>query len=167
MKKEYTMRIDDILKPECMMHHVNATTKEEALTIMADRLYDLGYVKETFRDAILDREAHYPSGLPMEEDKIAIPHTDAEHVNQSVICFAQLASPVDFSVMGDPSQTVSVQMISMFALKEKKEIGHLLEILITTYQDAELLRNLKESNDTQHLYQLLREHIGTHMESTT
>jgi mannitol/fructose-specific phosphotransferase system IIA component (Ntr-type) len=69
--------------------------------------------------------------------------------------------------MGDPSQTVSVQMISMFALKEKKEIGHLLEILITTYQDAELLRNLKESNDTQHLYQLLREHIGTHMESTT
>ena len=158
------MRIDDILRPECMIHNLNAETKEEALTIMADRLYELGYVKETFKDAVLTREAQYPSGLPMEQDKIAIPHTDAEHVNASVICFAQLTSPVAFSVMGDPAQTIPVQMISMFALKEKKEIGHLLEILITTYQDAMLLRNLKESPDAQRLYALLKEHIKEHME---
>lgn len=154
------MRIDDILKPECMIHSLKATTKEEALTIMANRLFELGYVKQSFKGAILDREAHYPSGLPMEGEKIAIPHTDAEHVHQSVICFAQLASPVDFSVMGDPSQTVSVQMISMFALKEKKEIGHLLETLINTYQDVGLLHDLKMSNNTEHLYHLLKEHIG-------
>ncbi|MCF7934526.1 MAG: PTS sugar transporter subunit IIA [Spirochaetia bacterium] len=149
-----------------MIHNLNASTKEEALTIMAERLYELGYVKQTFKEAILDREAHYPSGLPMEGEKIAIPHTDAEHVTQSVICFAQLTQPVEFSVMGDPSQSVSVQMISMFALKEKKEIGHLLEVLITTYQDAALLKELKASNDVEHLYRLLEEHIGRRLEGT-
>lgn len=158
------MKIDDILRPECIIHNLNVETKEEALTIMADRLYELGYVKETFKDAILAREAQYPSGLPMEHDKIAIPHTDAEHVNTSVICFAQLTSPVDFSVMGAPEETIPVQMISMFALKEKKKIGHLLEILITTYQDAMLLKNLKESTDAHRLYALLKEYIKEKME---
>ena len=78
----------------------------------------------TFPDAILERERLYPSGPPMEGHKIAIPHTDAEHVNQSMILFARLAKPLEFASMGDPDEKISIQLISMFMPKAIYDILH-------------------------------------------
>ena len=153
------MKIEDILKTECILGNVDAPSKEEALKIMAEKLYSLGYVKESFIEAIQDREANYPSGLPMEDLKIAIPHTDADHVNQSVICFARLRDNVEFSVMGAPEEKIQVRLISMFALKEKKKIGDLLETLITTYQDNDVLKALVDADDEEAIYTILHENV--------
>ena len=157
------MRIEEILKKNCIINNLVADSKENALWQMAEKLYHLGYVKKTFIQAIQDREAKYPSGLPMKGHKIAIPHTDAKYVNASVICFAKLKSPVTFSIMGDPSQSIQVQMISMFALKEKKEIGNLLEILITSYQDNDMLTSLLDAQDEQEMYSILHKSIGKYI----
>jgi len=154
------MKIEDILKLECILGNVNAFSKEKVLEIMAEKLYSLGYVKESFIQAIQDREVQYPSGLPMGDLKIAIPHTDSEHVNQSIICFARLPEAVEFSVMGDPSQKIPVRLVSMFALKEKKKIGDLLETLITTYQDNDVLKALLEAEDENGIYNILYSSVG-------
>ncbi len=160
------MKIEDILKTECILSNVNVQTKEAALKIMAEKLYSLGYVKESYIQAIQDREANYPSGLPMSDLKIAIPHTDSDHVNQSVICFARLPEDVEFSVMGDPSQKIPVRLISMFALKEKKKIGDLLETLITTYQDNDVLKALLEADDESEIYNILHENVGKNLKAS-
>lgn len=157
------MIIEDILKPECILGNIDAPSKEVALKVMAEKLFSLGYVKESYIQAIQDREANYPSGLPMEDLKIAIPHTDAEHVNQSVICFARLPENVEFSVMGDPDQKIPVRLISMFALKEKKKIGDLLETLITTYQDNDVLQALLDADDDKEIYTILYENVGRNL----
>ena len=157
------MKIEDILKAECIIANIDAPSKEDALKVMAEKLYSLGYVKESYIQAIQDREANYPSGLPMEDLKIAIPHTDADHVNQSVICFARLPKNVEFSVMGDPDQKIPVRLISMFALKEKKKIGDLLETLITTYQDNDVLKALLDANDGDEIYNILHENVGKNL----
>ena len=157
------MNIDDIIKKDCIIGQIDVSSKEEVLKIMAEKLYDLGYVKESYIQAIQDREANYPSGLPMEDLKIAIPHTDAEHVNQSIICFARLKNPVEFSVMGEPSTKIPVKLISMFALKEKKKIGDLLETLIVTYQDNSVLRALDKAEDDEELFKLLKESVGQNL----
>lgn len=159
------MKIEDILKTECILGNIDAPSKEIALEMMADRLTSLGYVKESFKEAILDREANYPSGLPMEELKIAIPHTDADHVNQSVICFARLKENVEFSVMGAPEEKISVRLISMFALKEKKKIGDLLETLITTYQDNDVLKALVDAKDEEEIYSILHDSVGKNLKA--
>lgn len=157
------MNIDDIIKKDCIIGQIDVSSKEEVLKIMAEKLYDLGYVKESYIQAIQDREANYPSGLPMEDLKIAIPHTDAEHVNQSIICFARLKNPVEFSVMGEPSTKIPVKLISMFALKEKKKIGDLLETLIITYQDNSVLHALDNAVDDDELFKLLKESVGQNL----
>ena len=118
------MNIEDILKEDCIIENLKASTKEEALSAMCRILLSQGYVKDSFPAAILERERLYPSGLPMEGHKIAIPHCDSEHVNKSVILFARLEKPLEFSSMGDPDEKIQVQLISMFALKEKKKIGN-------------------------------------------
>ena len=88
---------------------------------MADVLKQGGYVDDRFSKAIVEREILHPSGLPMNMNcNIAIPHTDAIYVKQSIIYFARLSKPLDFHVMGSPEETVSVKLISMFALKEKE-----------------------------------------------
>lgn len=159
------MKIDELLKEELIIESLSAASKEEALEQMADYLFERGYVAPTFKQAILDREKHYPSGLPMAGEKIAIPHTDADHVKSSVLLFARLEEPVTFSVMGAPEHTIPVRLISMFALKEKKQIGELLETLLTVYQDEELLKDLTEAADQQRLYTLLRARVGQQLEA--
>ena len=159
------MSIDDIIKKDCIIGKIDVSSKEEALEIMAKKLFTLGYVKESFVRAIQDREVNYPSGLPMEDLKIAIPHTDAEHVNQSVICFARLTNPVEFSVMGEPSIKIPVKLISMFALKEKKKIGDLLETLITTYQDNSVLHALDDARNDDEIFQILKKSVGRNLKA--
>ncbi len=157
------MNIDDILREDCLIADLEAATKEEALEKMGRILHQKGLVKESFIEAIQEREKNYPSGLPMEGHKIAIPHTDAEHVVQSVLLFARLRQPLEFSVMGDPAQKIPVRLISMFALKEKKLIGDLLETLITSYQEDATLDALIKARDGAEMYRILREKVGRNM----
>jgi PTS system galactitol-specific IIA component len=157
------MKIEDVLKEDCIIDNLEVSTKEEALTIMCNTLLSKGYVKDSFLAAILERERLYPSGLPMEGHKIAIPHTDAEHVNESVILFARLAKPIEFSSMGEPDEKIQVQLISMFALKEKKQIGFLLEVLITTYSDNDVLDAILKASSAKEIYTILFNAVGPRM----
>ncbi|MDR1930826.1 MAG: PTS sugar transporter subunit IIA [Treponema sp.] len=157
------MQIDDVLKEDCIIEKLQADTKEEALTKMCAFLLARGYVKESFSAAILERERLYPSGLPMEGHKIAIPHTDSEHVNESVILFARLARPLEFSSMGDPDEKLQVQLISMFALKEKKQIGFLLDVLINTYSDNAVLEAVLNAPSAGEIFEILHKNVGARM----
>ncbi|MDR2785904.1 MAG: PTS sugar transporter subunit IIA [Treponema sp.] len=154
------MNVDDILKVDCIIENLKAATKEEALATMGQFLFFKGYVKDSFQAAILERERLYPSGLPMEGHKIVIPHTDAEHVNESVILFAKLDRPVEFSSMGDPDEKIPVQLVSMFALKEKKQIGFLLDVLINTYSDNDTLDAILKASSAKEIYNILYKAVG-------
>jgi len=160
------MKIEDILREDCIIENLEAASKEEALSYMSNFLFSKGYVKETFPEAILERERLYPSGLPMEGHKIAIPHTDAEHVNQSMILFARLARPLEFSCMGDPDEKISIQLISMFALAEKKAIGKMLEVLISAYSDNAVLDAILKAPSAKDIYGILHEAVGALLSET-
>lgn len=154
------MKIEDILKEDCIIESLDAVSKEDALLTMSNMLLAKGYVKVSFPEAILEREKHYPSGLPMEGHKIAIPHTDAEHVNKSVILFARLANPLEFASMGDPDEKIQVSLISMFALAEKKEIGKMLEVLITVYSNNAVLEAILNASSARGIYDILYQSVG-------
>ena len=160
------MKIEDLLRRDLIIENLEAADREEALTKMCQFLISRGYAKESFTEAILHRERVFPSGLPMEGHKIAIPHTDAEHVEKSTILFARLKTPLEFNTMGDPDQKIMVQMISMFALKEKNQIGYILEILINTYQENETLEAVLQAKDGDAIFKILWEAVGANMRET-
>ena len=160
------MQIEDLLRRDLIIEDLEASTREEALTKMCRVLIDKGYAKESFTEAILLRERTFPSGLPMEGHKIAIPHTDAEHVEKSTILFARLKEPLEFCTMGDPNEKIQVQMISMFALKEKKQIGFILEVLINTYQDNDTLEAVLQAKDADEMFTILWDAVGRVMKET-
>ena len=154
-----SLRFSDLVRPELILDQVDASDRDHALRQMAQFLVDKGYCLPSFVDAILERERNHPSALPMPGHKIAIPHTDADHVESSAILFARLTEPVEFLSMGSPDEVLEVRMISMFALKEKKRIGDLLETLINVYQHNEILQEILEAPDRQTIFHVLRDSV--------
>lgn len=67
-------------------------------------MFEKGYVKSTYIDAVLEREKTLPTGLDIGEMCVAIPHTDSKHVNESNVALAVLKNPVEFRNMIDPSK---------------------------------------------------------------
>lgn len=151
-----TLNFSDLVRTDCIIDSLDVQTRDEALTAMSEHLVANGYCRETFPAAILERERIHPSGLPMAGHKIAIPHTDAEHVLSSTILFARLRRPVKFYSMGSPDETLDIQMISMFALREKKQIGDMLETLINVYQHDEILDALLHAHGADAMFEILQ-----------
>ena len=69
-----------ILKKELIKLAVEATDSEEALRTVAQGFVDNGYAKDTYPQAIVERERVFATGLPAPAFDIAIPHCDSEHV---------------------------------------------------------------------------------------
>jgi len=159
MAENGALRFGDLVRKELIIDRLEAGTREEALTHMAGFLVEHGYCEQGYVEAILEREAAHPSALPMAGHKIAIPHADATHVLSSALLFARLIQPVEFRSMGNPDERLQVDMISMFALKEKKRIGDLLETLITVYQHEEILQAIHDARDSAEVYEILQKNV--------
>jgi len=118
-------------------------SKEEAIKSLASLLENGGYVKNSFMKAVLDREVIFPTGLPTQPYGIAIPHTDAEHVNQGAIAVGVLKYSVVFTEMGDLDSSVDVSIISMLAIDDPNVLISMLRKLAGAFQDVEFLKGLK------------------------
>ncbi len=156
------LQFGDLVNEDLVLDHLVARDRSDALQKMAAMLVEKGYCRETFPDAILDRERIHPSGLPMSGHKIAIPHADAEHVTSSTILFARLKEPVEWRSMGSIDDRLSVRLVSMFALKEKTLIGDMLETLITVYQHDEILDALIEAENALAMFTILKRAVQDH-----
>ena len=97
--------------------------------------------------------------MPTIAGGVAIPHTDAEHVNEPAICFARLTKPVDFVIMGDDEETVSVDLVVMLAMKEPHAQIDLLQNLMGVFQDEDALTYLKTQNDKQSIVNFIKERV--------
>jgi PTS system galactitol-specific IIA component len=152
-----------LLDQNLVMINLEAETKQEALEKLAERLYETGYVKETYAQAILEREKVFPTGLPTEGYGVAIPHTDVEHVHKPAVALGILQKPVKFNLMGDlnPDSQVDVQIMFMLALKEPHMQLKLLQDIMEMIQDQELLKKMVEAETVQELIQTTEEYAKT------
>jgi Phosphotransferase system mannitol/fructose-specific IIA domain (Ntr-type) len=117
----------------------------EAIGKTAQALYKKGYVKSTFEQQCIEREKNFPTGLNTQLP-IAIPHTEAEFVNESSICFLRLKKPVPFRSMEDPSEFVEVQYVLNLAISEGKEQVPMLAKVIETFQNVKFIEELAKQD---------------------
>ncbi|HUM49974.1 MAG TPA: PTS sugar transporter subunit IIA, partial [Anaerolineaceae bacterium] len=72
-------QITNLLYQELIFVGVEAASWQEVLTLLANQLYQSGYVRESYLQAVLDRERQFPTGLRTAEVAVALPHTEKEH----------------------------------------------------------------------------------------
>ncbi|NBI42442.1 PTS galactitol transporter subunit IIA [[Haemophilus] felis] len=124
---------------------------------LADEFIAQGIVKESYRTAIFEREADFPTGIALEHHAVAIPHCDAEHALQPAIYFIRPTHPVRFA-RPDEDGTVDAELIIALVVTDPKEQLTILRQLFTKLQDNDFIEQLLTVESNQ-LYQLVEQHL--------
>ncbi len=147
------------LRDENILVQAKAESREEIITRLGSLLFEHGFVKDTFVQAVLDREKVYPTGLQTPILGFAIPHTDTEHVNSPTVAIATLRQPVVFQAMGDPDTSVSVRVVMMLAISDPKAVVHVLRKVISILEDSEALTGLLGASSQEEIRRIVHTHI--------
>ena len=134
-------------------------TNTEVLTQMCDHLCEQGLVKDTYCQAILDREANFPTGLKTGAINIAIPHADVCHVEQAAICVAVLNPPVDFRAMDEPEDAVPISLVIMLVLTEPHGHLEMLQRIVGLIQDQQEVKRIMEAEHKGEIEEIIRKHL--------
>ncbi len=139
---------------------VDADSAESAIRAVAARLLQLGYVRETFADAVLEREASFPTGLPTGDVPVAIPHADAAHCLLPAVAVAVLQRPVGFREMGNPDRLLEVRILFVLSVPDPSRQASYLQRLVDAFQRPGFLRALAGTADADAAYALCAEVLG-------
>lgn len=150
------MELNEILFPECILTHVQAANKEEALHQLYEALLRAGKVKPSFYEAVLERERDYPTGLELEHWNAAIPHVVPAHVEHSALGIAILDKPVTFRRMDDDEATVEVQVIFNIALDKNGKQLDILQQIMGIVSDADTMGQLATADTPQDVLHILQ-----------
>ncbi len=142
------MGLNQYLSESNILLGLEAESSSDVIRQLGKTLLEDGYVKESYIDAVINREKTLPTGLPLDGDvNVAIPHTDIEHVNKSAVAMATLAKPVTFQNMVDPSESVAVKIVFLLALEEPHAQIEMLQEVAGVVQNAGVLKALLAATD--------------------
>lgn len=143
------------LRKELIKVGLDAADEEDALRQMSAEFVALGVAKDSFPEALLERERVYPTGLPAIAFDIAIPHCASENVNETSMGVAVLAHPVEFLQMGSPEIALHPEILFMLAIKDPKKQIETLQKIMGVIQNANLLNAIKKAQSADEVYELL------------
>ena len=148
----------EVFRKELVLLNYQAKDAEDVLKALADKLFEDGSVKETYFQAMLDRERLYPTGLPIDGIKVAIPHAEVEHVNYSAFAIATLPTPVKFGEMGaGPDSFLDVQIIMMLANADPEEQVKTLRKMVDLFDEPDSLDAIMAAKTTDDIVEILKE----------
>lgn len=146
------MDTSDLFDENLVFYDLEVDTNEELLTKLSKELEERKFVKESFKDAIIERERRFPTGLPSEFLKIAIPHSDIEHVNKSCISIIKPKKPVIFSEMGNSTRTIPVDLVFVLAVNDSKKHLNVISKLINLFSEKNFMSKLKLVGNKKELF---------------
>jgi|GEM_PF-4861502 len=122
-------------------------TRVEALSFLSDNLEELRYVKEHYKDALLDREKKHPTGLVLADSvNIAIPHTETAFANEDVFVIGIPQNEIFFHRIDDIDKSISVDMIFLFVIKDPENYLKFLSILTENFASKNFLDLIKHKD---------------------
>ena len=156
LKKELKV----FLNPELIIVGLKARDKEEVVRKLAALYLERGYVKETYADAVLEREISFPTGLPTLDVHVAIPHTDIAHCIKPGMAVAILEEPVEFLEMATLDKTVYPEIVFLLSIIKPEDQVIWLQRLVTRFQTEGFLKKLRNVPDAKACYELLQEELA-------
>jgi PTS system galactitol-specific IIA component len=147
---------DLIISPDLIEIALDVADKEQAISVLSQKLLERDLVDEGFTEHLIDREKNYPTGLPT-PIPIALCHTEAQYVNQSALAIATLEHPIVFQEMGTPENELAVEMILVLALKDPKDQVPTLRRIVTTFKDIDVSTKIRNASSSDMLSDYLRQ----------
>lgn len=143
-----------------LVNHL-AQNREDVIRSLGGLLLENNYVKDTFTEAVLDREIIFPTGLQTKTVGVAIPHTDTEHVIESTVAIATLTSPVVFMGMGYPDLEIPVSIVMMLAVSDKEKVMETLTKVISILENEATINKLVGASTEQEVQDAFLNHMNS------
>lgn len=148
--------LSDLAYKELININSQSRSVEEFFRITSKELLELGFVKETFFNAINEREKVFPTGLQLEHIAVAIPHTDIEHIIKPFVYINKLNKyQLEFIQMGTDDVIIKPEYIFILGIKDPKGQVELLSTLIEFFNNKDFVTKLKNSKTESEVYNLL------------
>ena len=152
------MEIGDLLAPDGVIPHLKATSKKQALQLLAERASEIceQHPRHIF-DVLLERERLGTTGIG---SGVAIPHGKLAEIEQIYGFFARLDDPIDFDAIDDEP----VDLIFMLLAPEAAGADHLkaLARVSRLLRDHVVCDKLRGAAETDALHALLTQHATQH-----
>ena len=143
------------LKKELVWLDIDYSSKENLFQEVGKKLYEMGYVKDSFANALSEREKNFPTGLATEPFQVAIPHTDSIHVEKEAIACIRLLNPIKFRDVGDDENEVDAEFVFVLCILEPYKKVDILKALVDTLSNEEIMRSIKTSENPDKVYEIL------------
>ncbi len=147
----------DMIKKELIELDFDVKNQNDYFKKISERLQSLGYVRDTFLNAILIREENFPTALPLKPYIVAIPHVEPEHVIKPFIAVSRLKSSVEWREMAANENILSTKFVFMLGFLEYTDHVNLLQVLIENFQKHDLMDKLLNANDKDEFMKALME----------
>jgi PTS system galactitol-specific IIA component len=151
----------EMLSIDCILMDVAAKSDTEVISILADKLFEKGMVKPSFKSALLEREKNFPTGLPAQGIGIAIPHADSVHILKPSFAIAKLKNAVQFFKMGgEPNETVNVSIVILMGIVDDKAQVPTIVKILDMFSDEVVVKRIQQMKTSQELYNIFHEKVG-------
>lgn len=145
------MQLQEILSPDRVVSHAQATSKKRALELMSQLLSggQTAVELEMF-EGLCNRERLGTTALG---HGVALPHGRMKKLQHAVGAFAQLSSGVDF----DAADRERVDLLFAIAVPEKSTEEHLQLVaqIAELFSDETMRQRLRQANNADEVFQVL------------
>lgn len=145
------------LKEKLIIPDLEAKSSSDVFRKLGGLLISEGFCKDTYVQALIDREKEFPTGINMGAIGIAIPHTDRGHVNKGAVAIGILKEPVRFYQMGFTDVEVNVKIVFMLAVDDPEAHLPFLQRVLQVLQDQAVLEQLKNVKNSQQIIEIVKE----------
>lgn len=149
------MDLKKMTNEKLVLLNQTCSTKEDVIKKLIDKLYDEKVIssKEKFFDAVMEREAHSPTGL---ERGVAIPHGKSEIVKKAAFAVARLEKPLtDWESVTEDNNVDLVFLLAIPKAEEGSTHLKLLAELSSALMYEDFTTNIKNAKNSKELLEAL------------
>lgn len=150
----------ELFREELIIIDLPAENSDEVINSLASIMAEKGYVTNDYALEVSEREKKYPTGLPTQEVKVAIPHAGADSVIQPGVALAVLNKTVIFNSMENPDQELDVQIVFLLANKDSGKQLENLQSLTGLFADPSILQHVVKSGSAREIADLLNQRLS-------
>jgi len=148
--------LESLLHEDLVFFDMPADSRDGLIRMMSGAAIEGGYATEGYAEDVIERENLYPTGLPTDVLKVAMPHAMVQdHVKNAAIVIARPAAPIIFKEMGDGVSDIPADIVFMLVAKGDKEHLAVLQRLVCVFAEPACMGHLASTRTPGELIDVL------------
>ena len=148
---------EDMFSKEAVFLNIEASSSDDVLRYVAEKMCALGYARDGFYEALRKREDNYPTGLPGNVCDIAVPHTDPEYIVKPFVAVVTTNEGVPFVEIGTEDVMLNPRIMFVLGFKTGKYQVKILQTIIELFvQQAEMPQKMLQAQTVDDVWALLQ-----------